>query len=86
MNVSLTPEFESFVNDKLKSGSYTSASEVVRAGLRLLQEYDAEHQARLVSLRRDIRTGRAQLERGEGESGETVFAQLRAKRQARGRK
>ena len=39
MNVSLTPEFETFVDEKLKSGSYSSASEVVRAGLRLLQEH-----------------------------------------------
>ncbi len=83
MNVSLTPEFESFVDDKLKSGRYTSASEVVRAGLRLLQEQEAEHEARLAALRSDVRKGRQQLERGEGASGAAIFGEMRAKRQAR---
>ena len=40
MNVSLTPELEKLVNEKVKSGKYTSASEVVREGLRLLQDQD----------------------------------------------
>jgi antitoxin ParD1/3/4 len=79
MNVSLTPEFETFVDEKLKSGSYSSASEVVRAGLRLLQEQDAEHAARLEALRRDVRLGRAQLKRGEGTPGVEVFKRLRKK-------
>lgn len=79
MNVSLTPEFETFVDEKLKSGSYSSASEVVRAGLRLLQEQDAEHAARLEALRRDVRLGRAQLKRGEGTRGAEVFKRLRKK-------
>ena len=79
MNVSLTPEFETFVDQKLKSGSYSSASEVVRAGLRLLQEQDAEHAARLEALRRDVRVGRAHLKRGEGTSGAEVFKRLRKK-------
>lgn len=36
-NVSLTPELESFVDRQVASGRYQTASEVVRAGLRLLQ-------------------------------------------------
>ena len=83
MNVSLTPEFETFVDGKVKSGTYTSASEVVRAGLRLLQEHDAEHAARLEALRQDVRHGGAQLKRGEGKPGAEVFQRLRNKRQAR---
>lgn len=83
MNVSLTPEFETFVDEKLKSGTYSSASEVVRAGLRLLQEQDAEHAARLEALRRDVRLGRAQLTRGEGTPGTEVFKRLRKKGQSR---
>jgi len=37
MNVSLTSELEKFVADKVASGRYTSASEVVREALRLLE-------------------------------------------------
>jgi antitoxin ParD1/3/4 len=84
VNVSLTPEFEVFVNDKVKSGSYGSASEVVRAGLRLLQERDAELAARLEALRRDVRTGKAQLDRGEAAPGAEVFRRVRKKHPRRG--
>jgi antitoxin ParD1/3/4 len=37
-NVSLTPELEALVDAKVASGRYRSASEVVRAALRLLDE------------------------------------------------
>jgi antitoxin ParD1/3/4 len=47
MNVSLTPELEQFVAGKVESGRYTSASEVVREALRLLEEHD---RAKLSSL------------------------------------
>ncbi len=38
MNVSLTPELEKFVTDTVARGRYGSASEVVRAALRILEE------------------------------------------------
>ncbi|HEY8383261.1 MAG TPA: type II toxin-antitoxin system ParD family antitoxin, partial [Microvirga sp.] len=37
-NVSLTPELEEFIDNTVASGRYRSASEVVRAALRLLYE------------------------------------------------
>lgn len=37
MNVSLTKELENFVEDKVSSGMYSTASEVIREGLRLLK-------------------------------------------------
>ncbi len=37
-NVSLTPEIEAFINDRVTSGRFRSASEVVRAALRLLED------------------------------------------------
>lgn len=53
MNVSLTSQLESFVRQKVESGLYGSASEVVRDALRLLAERDSH----LYALRRDIRDG-----------------------------
>jgi len=44
MNVSLTKPLEFFVQDKVDSGMYASASEVIRAGLRLLAESDLDTQ------------------------------------------
>ena len=45
MNVSLTPELDNFVAGKVESGRYTSASEVVREALRLLEEHEAKASA-----------------------------------------
>ena len=42
MNVSLTPELEKFVNDTVATGRYNSASELVRASLRKLEEEERE--------------------------------------------
>jgi antitoxin ParD1/3/4 len=77
MNVSLTPELESLVQEKVKSGLYTSASEVVREALRLLNDRDTLQQQRLAELKRDIAVGLDDLERGRVVPGEPVFADLR---------
>ena len=77
MNVSLTPELETLVHEKVGSGLYTSASEVVREGLRLLKDRDSVQQQRLEQLKREIALGLEQLDRGEGLDGEQVFAELR---------
>lgn len=42
MNVSLTPDLDEYVAEKLSSGGYNSASEVVREALRLLQTRDSQ--------------------------------------------
>jgi antitoxin ParD1/3/4 len=57
MNVSLTPELEQFIQTKVDTGLYYSASEVVREGLRLLQERDRLLQLRLQDLRQEMQTG-----------------------------
>ncbi len=62
MNIHLTHHFEQFIEDKLKSGHYSSASEVVREALRLLEEQDRIKAAKLEALREEIRKG---LESGE---------------------
>jgi antitoxin ParD1/3/4 len=66
MNVSLTPELEKLVNKKVESGRYTSASEVIREGLRLLEEHDELRRIKRDTLKREIARGVESLERGEG--------------------
>lgn len=57
MNVNLTPQLEDMVRRKVASGLYTSASEVVREALRLMEEQDRVRAAKLERLRQDIREG-----------------------------
>ncbi len=57
MNINLTPQLEELVRSKVASGLYTSASEVVREALRLLEGQDRMRDAKLQQLRADIRQG-----------------------------
>ncbi|MDZ7780378.1 MAG: type II toxin-antitoxin system ParD family antitoxin [Gemmatimonadota bacterium] len=79
MNVSLTPELESFVTTKVGSGLYGSQSEVVREGLRLLMERDRLTEARLQDLRAEVADGLEQARRGELIPGEEVRDRIRQK-------
>lgn len=62
MNISLTPQLEKLVKNKVESGHYSSASEVMRDALRLLQERDQRHAVRIEELRAEIKKG---LDSGE---------------------
>lgn len=57
MNVNLTPQLEELVRAKVDSGMYSSASEVVREALRLMDEQDRLRQAKLDELRAAVRQG-----------------------------
>lgn len=57
MNVSLTPELEEFVRERVDAGRYRSASEVVRAGLRLLQDREKLREVKLEELRAAVQKG-----------------------------
>lgn len=57
MNINLTPQLEEMVRQKVDSGLYTSASEVVREALRLMDEKDQLLTAKLGRLRDDIQDG-----------------------------
>jgi antitoxin ParD1/3/4 len=79
MNVSLTAQLERYVEDKVRTGSYSSASEVIREALRMLQDQDQLRRARLEQLRKEVAIGLAQADRGEMRDGQTVFSELFAR-------
>jgi antitoxin ParD1/3/4 len=90
MNVHLTPKLERLVQNKVQSGRYNSASEVVREALRLMEQKDEFRALRLRELRQRMDRGLAEAARGEGVDGETFMSSLmdgldsrHAKRKAR---
>ena len=66
MNVSLTPELETLVNEKVRSGDYNSASEVIREALRLLKESDELRRIRREEVRREVMKGVDEIRAGRG--------------------
>lgn len=65
MNINLGAQWEGFVGEHVKSGRYLSASEVVREGLRLLQEKEQLRQLRVEELRQKLDQGLRALDQGE---------------------
>jgi antitoxin ParD1/3/4 len=65
-NVNLTEHLDQFITTGVTSGRYGNASEIVREGLRLLEQRDQEQQAKLKWLRTAAKEGFGQIERGEG--------------------
>ena len=72
-NLALDQHSESFIRRQLDGGHFSSAAEVVRAGLRLLEEQERRHQEELKVLRDELAAGR---ESGEPEDAEEVFSRL----------
>jgi antitoxin ParD1/3/4 len=89
INVSLTPEFEKFVEAEVASGRYQSASEVFREGLRLLQDREEERKVVLEEVRKKVRRGLEATKRGELFDGEQVLREIlgesRTRREASGK-
>ncbi len=65
-NVNLTEHFDRFIEAGVASGRFSNASEVVREGLRLLEQREQEDKAKLEWLRAAAKEGFDQLDRGEG--------------------
>ena len=85
MNVSLTPELEQFVNQRVESGKYQTASEVIRDGLRLLLEREEIHQKKLGELHREIAIGIEQADQGNVAplNAKETLARVKEKRRSR---
>ena len=85
MNVSLTPELEKYVADKVASGRYTSASEVVREALRLREREEKSRKEQLEEFNRELQARIDSLDRGEYVTAEE-FERHIEERSARRRK
>jgi antitoxin ParD1/3/4 len=79
MNVSLTPELAKLVEEKVASGLYGSASEVIREALRLLADSDHVRQAHVAELRGKVAQGLASAKAGKLVDSETAIKRLHAR-------
>lgn len=77
-NIALTPGLESWVDELVASGSYKSASEVMRDALRALRERQERRQAELAEIQTRIALSLDQADRGDYASGSGEDAMRRA--------
>jgi antitoxin ParD1/3/4 len=75
-SVALSSHFETFIRNQVESGRYNNVSEVVRAGLRLLEDTERQQAIQLQSLINDIAAGKAS---GASLAADPVFDRLQAK-------
>lgn len=76
MRIELGSHLEGFVREQVESGRYISVSEVIRAGLRLLEDSERQQALRLEALRAAVAGGRAS---GPGRPAGPTFDRLKAK-------
>jgi antitoxin ParD1/3/4 len=69
----IAPEHEKLIQDRLDTGRYANAEEVLAIALQLLARLDNEHQAWIEETRQQIEIGIAELDRGEGIDGRTAM-------------
>jgi antitoxin ParD1/3/4 len=82
MNIALSPEMQRFVEEKVKAGYFTSPSEVIDSALNVLKESEALTPEALDELRREVRVGLEELERGEGQPWDAEEIKARVREQA----
>ena len=79
ITVTLSPELEAFIEERVAAGRFATAGEAVREGLRLLEEREQEREAVLAELRGEIELGVEQARAGKLSDGRAFFEQLRQK-------
>jgi len=79
MNVSLTPELEKYVHDKVNGGMYTSASEVVRESLRVMHSFEDLQKKRIQELDDSIAISMQQIQHGQKIAGDVSYKKMKNK-------
>ena len=64
-NINLTDHFDKFIESSVESGRFSNASELVREGLRLLEQHEQENQAKIEWLRSAVQEGMDGIEAGD---------------------
>jgi antitoxin ParD1/3/4 len=83
LNVSLTPELEQFIQQRVAAGRYQTASEVVREGLRLLEYQERDRDAAFTALKAKLQRGSRQADRGEFVDPEKTLKKIAALKRRR---
>ena len=65
LNVSLTRELDQFVQGRVATGRYQTASEVIREGLRLLEKQERDREVAFLALKAKLKRGSDQAEQGK---------------------
>jgi antitoxin ParD1/3/4 len=74
ISAELGPVLETFIENLVEKGRYNSKSEVIREGIRLVQE----REARLAALHAEIQIGIDDIKAGRVHDAEAVYAELHA--------
>ena len=78
-SVALGQRFEAFLKNQIAEGRYNNTSEVVRAGLRLLEDQEKQNALKLTALRKAIKAG---LNSGLARPAQDVFDRLESRYRA----
>ena len=84
MTVTLTPDQEKFIEERMNKAGYSSPEKVLEEGLRLIEAKE-EYERRLIELRREIQIGIDQINRGEVVDGREAIAEILEKNRSRPR-
>ena len=80
LTITVTQELEAFIRERVASGRFDTASDVIREGLKLLEVREHEREAVVGEIRREIAIGLEQANAGHLRDGEAFFAAIERKR------
>jgi antitoxin ParD1/3/4 len=79
MNVTLTPELEKFIADRVGPGQFSTASELIWHALTLLEQQEKTREGRVEEFNRELKARIDSLDRGEHVTAEQFEPEMREK-------